>query len=202
MNNIHYTGWSKKKFTMWSRGKVLRNSKIFFDGVFLSIYSHLVKKFKLSKLCMWNLYQKSSNLVYTLREEIRSNVNVTCAIFKSLYLCTFVSQKTVLSRLFKESISLKYKYCHPLFSHSSQEISLIRGVRSRGAQCAYAPPNSKQGGHMPPPESMPPLKFEIVCFCPSWKKMSGGADGADSLTPLVTSLLLIFSCTPKIQKCF
>ena len=74
---------------------------------------------------MWNLYQKSSNLVYTLREEIKSNVNVTCAIFKSLYLCMFVSQKTVLSRLFKESISLKYKHCHPLFSHSSQEISLM-----------------------------------------------------------------------------
>jgi hypothetical protein len=28
----------------------LRNSKIFFDGVFLSIYSHLVKKLELSKL--------------------------------------------------------------------------------------------------------------------------------------------------------
>ena len=30
--------------------KVLRNSKIFFDGVFLSIYSHLAKKLELSKL--------------------------------------------------------------------------------------------------------------------------------------------------------
>ena len=30
--------------------KCLRNSKIFFDGVFLSIYSHLVKKSELSKL--------------------------------------------------------------------------------------------------------------------------------------------------------
>ena len=63
-----------------------------------------------------------------------------------------------------------------------------RGVRSRGAQCAYAPP-----------ESVPPLKFEIVCFCPSWKKLSWGADGADSMIPPVTSLLLIFSCTPKIH---
>jgi hypothetical protein len=26
----------------------------------------------------------------------------------------------------------------------------VRGVRSRGAQCAYAPPVSKQVGHMPP----------------------------------------------------
>ena len=25
-----------------------------------------------------------------------------------------------------------------------------------------------------PPESMPPLKFEIFCFCPCWKKLSGG----------------------------
>jgi hypothetical protein len=29
----------------------LRNSKIFFDGVFLSIYSHLLKKLEISKLC-------------------------------------------------------------------------------------------------------------------------------------------------------
>ena len=29
----------------------MRNSKIFFDGVFLSIYSHLLKKLDLSKLC-------------------------------------------------------------------------------------------------------------------------------------------------------
>ena len=29
----------------------MRNSKIFFDGVFLSIYSHLLKKLELSKLC-------------------------------------------------------------------------------------------------------------------------------------------------------
>ena len=40
------------------------------------------------------------------------------------------------------------------------------------------------------------LKFEIVCFCPCWKKLSGGAD---SKTPLVTSLLLIFSSLPKIH---
>ena len=76
---------------------------------------------------------------------------------------------------------------------------LCRGVRSRGAQCAYAPPCFKTGGAYAPPESMPPLKFEIVCFCPSWKKLSGGADGADSMTPLVTFLLLIFSCIPKIH---
>ena len=53
---------AQKNFMMWSRGKVfenlwcdveekcLKNSKIFFDGVFLSIYSHLVKKLELSKL--------------------------------------------------------------------------------------------------------------------------------------------------------
>ena len=70
---------------------------------------------------------------------------------------------------------------------------MIRGVRSRGAQCAYAPPVSKQVGHMPP------LKFEIVCFCPSWKKLSGGEDGADSKKHRVTSLLLIFSRPPKIH---
>ena len=37
--NILYTGWSKTKFMMWSRGKV-----------FLSMYSHLLKKLELSKL--------------------------------------------------------------------------------------------------------------------------------------------------------
>ena len=31
-----------------------------------------------------------------------------------------------------------------------------RGVRSRGAQCAYAPPVSKEGGHMPPLRVCPP----------------------------------------------
>ena len=31
------TGLSKKKFIMWSKEKVVENSKIVFDGVFLSI---------------------------------------------------------------------------------------------------------------------------------------------------------------------
>ena len=35
---------------------MLRNSKISFDGVFLSIYSHLVKKLDLSKLCRKKSY--------------------------------------------------------------------------------------------------------------------------------------------------
>ena len=33
---------------------------------------------------------------------------------------------------------------------------MYRGVRSRGAQCAYAPPCFKTGGAYAPPESMPP----------------------------------------------
>ena len=32
------------------------NSKIFFDGVFLSIYSHLLKKLEISKLCRRKQY--------------------------------------------------------------------------------------------------------------------------------------------------
>ena len=60
-------------------------------------------------------------------------------------------------------------------------------------------PCFKTGGAYAPLVHMPPLKFEIVCFCPSWKKISGGADGADSKTPPVTSLLLIFSRPPKIH---
>ena len=31
----------------------MRNSKIFFDGLFLFKYSHLLKKLELSKLCRW-----------------------------------------------------------------------------------------------------------------------------------------------------
>ena len=46
-----YTGWSKKKFMMWSGGKVFEKFGNIFYGVFLSIYSHLLKKFELSKLC-------------------------------------------------------------------------------------------------------------------------------------------------------
>ena len=42
--NYNYTGWSKKSFLCDLEEKCLRNSKIFFDGVFLSIYSHLLKK--------------------------------------------------------------------------------------------------------------------------------------------------------------
>ena len=42
---------------------------------------------------------------------------------------------------------------------------------------------------------MPPMKFEIVCFCPDKKKLSGGAD---TKTPPVTFLLLILYHPPKI----
>ena len=41
----------KKSFWCDVEEKCLRNSKIFFDGVFLSIYSHLLKNLELSKLC-------------------------------------------------------------------------------------------------------------------------------------------------------
>ena len=43
-------GGSKKSLWCDLEEKCLRNSKIFFDGVFLSMYAHLVKKFQLSKL--------------------------------------------------------------------------------------------------------------------------------------------------------
>ena len=41
---------AKKKIFCDLKEKCLRNSKIFFDGVFISIYSHFVKKLELSKL--------------------------------------------------------------------------------------------------------------------------------------------------------
>ena len=52
-----YTGWSKKRLGCDLDEKCLRNSKILFDGVFLFIYSHLLKKLQLFKFCkkkvMW-----------------------------------------------------------------------------------------------------------------------------------------------------
>ena len=44
-------GGPKKSLWCDLEEKCLRNSKSFFDGVFLSIYSHLFKKFELSMLC-------------------------------------------------------------------------------------------------------------------------------------------------------
>ena len=43
-------GGPKKSLWCDLEERCLRNSKIFFDGVFLSIYSHLLKKSELSKL--------------------------------------------------------------------------------------------------------------------------------------------------------
>ena len=50
-SNQQYTGWSKKSLWNDIEEKCLRNSKVFFGGVFLYIYLHLLKKLELSKLC-------------------------------------------------------------------------------------------------------------------------------------------------------
>jgi hypothetical protein len=47
---LYVQGGPKKKLWCDLEEKCLRNSKIFFDGVFLSIYSYL-KKLEISKLC-------------------------------------------------------------------------------------------------------------------------------------------------------
>ena len=44
-------GGPKKSLWCDLEEQCLRNSKIFYDGVFLSIFSHLLKKLELSKLC-------------------------------------------------------------------------------------------------------------------------------------------------------
>ena len=49
--SITIQGGPKKSLWCDLEEKCLRNSKIFFDGVFLFIYSHLLKKLELSKLC-------------------------------------------------------------------------------------------------------------------------------------------------------
>ena len=48
--HLHIQGGPKKTLLCDLEEKCLRNSKIFFDGVFLYIYSHLAKKLELSKL--------------------------------------------------------------------------------------------------------------------------------------------------------
>ena len=47
-----------------SKGDVLRNSRIY--GVFLSIYSHLLKKLELSKLCRKKSYGSFKNPINSL----------------------------------------------------------------------------------------------------------------------------------------
>ena len=53
--------------------------------------------------------------------------------------------------------------------HRKLSASIYRGVRSCGAQCAYAPPVSKQVGHMPPPEIWNSM------FLPQMKKAVRGS---------------------------
>ena len=52
---IVYTGWSKKNLLCDLEEKCLRNSKMFFDRVFLSINSDLLKKLELLKFCRKNV---------------------------------------------------------------------------------------------------------------------------------------------------
>jgi hypothetical protein len=78
-------------------------------------------------------------------------------------------------------------------------INITEACAAVGHSVHMPPLFQNRWGICPPWEYAPPLKFEIVCFCPSWKKLSGGADGADSKAPPVTSLLLIFSRPPKIH---
>ena len=53
---MYIQGGPKKSLWCDLEEKFLRNSKIFFDGVLLSICSHLLKKLKLSKLCRKKSY--------------------------------------------------------------------------------------------------------------------------------------------------
>ena len=49
---INYIYWViQKKILFDLEEKCLRNSEVFFDGVFPSLYSHLLKKLELFKLC-------------------------------------------------------------------------------------------------------------------------------------------------------
>ena len=76
---------------------------------------------------------------------------------------------------------------------------LGRGMRSRGAECAYGPPVSKKVGQSPScAYARPEIWYSM--FLPQLKKSvrGGGADGADSKTHPVIFLLLIFSRPPKI----
>ena len=59
----------------------------------------------------------------------------------------------------------------------------IRGMWIRRAQRTYAPADSKQGGGICPPLNILPPEIKIVCFCPWWKKMSGGLRGQTPTHP-------------------
>ena len=74
-------------FMMLSRGKVFKNSKIFFDGVFLSIYSHLLKKLELSKLC---------------RKKLRGSKNPENGLFqkRDIFFCSFSVEQAIF-RIFR-----------------------------------------------------------------------------------------------------
>ena len=49
-------GGQKQRLLIDLEERFLRNSKISFDGVFLSLYSHLLKQLELSKLCRKKLW--------------------------------------------------------------------------------------------------------------------------------------------------
>ena len=57
---IYLQGGPKKSLWIDLEEKCLRNSKMFFDGVFLSIYSHLLKKLELLKLCRKKLWDSKN----------------------------------------------------------------------------------------------------------------------------------------------
>ena len=56
IQNLQYIQDGPKKSLIHLQKKRLRISKRFFDKVFFSIYSHLLKKLELSKLCRKNIY--------------------------------------------------------------------------------------------------------------------------------------------------
>ena len=73
-----YSGWSKK-IDLEEKG--LRNSKIFFDGVFLSMFSHLVK-LEFSKLHRKKLWG-SKNPVDGLfkKSQLSKKRHISCPFF-------------------------------------------------------------------------------------------------------------------------
>ena len=100
--------------------------------------------------------------------------------------CIFniIKQQNIQIALWLMVVYIYYQFVK--LSHISRGVLYDMGRWGRFTPCF------KTGGAYAPTLSMPHLKFEIVCFCPTWKKLSGGADGADANTLLVPSYFWYF----------
>ena len=88
LNSKYLQGGPKKSLWCDLEEKCLRNSKIFFDGVFPSMYSHLLKKLELFKLCI----KKSNGALKILKMACSKKVTLSKKRHIFLFLFLFLLQ--------------------------------------------------------------------------------------------------------------